>query len=338
MKNKGFTLIELLGGILILTVIALITIPVISGVINKARLNSLKDSAYGLIDASNLYYAQFGVSSNTRFDKSDNENTLKELRYKGNIKEGTVIINTKGKTTICVTDGKNSAYKNYNESAVTLVSKKTCTVPSNTNIVYLDDEATLTELSNQELTDELNALKNEMASLKTKVDEGTSLNKVYPVGSIYMSMDNTNPTNLFGGTWEKIEGKFLLSSDSSFTVGSTGGNSSVSYTPTGTVGNHTLTVEEMPNHNHQFGLVKWNSDGSNSGPMASVPTMYSEVSTNNFHKPAAGTGNTNYSSKGNLMIWPTGGSQPHSHSFTGTPSNINTMPPYLVVNVWKRTA
>ena len=163
MKNKGFTLVELLAVIVVLAIISLITIPTISGVVNKARLNSLKDSAYGLIDASNLYYAQFGVSSNTRFDKSDNEDTLKELRYKGNVKEGTVIINKRGKITVCITDGKNSAYKNYNESSVTLVSSKRCSVPENTNIVYLDNEATLTELSNQELTDEIEKLKSRMS-------------------------------------------------------------------------------------------------------------------------------------------------------------------------------
>ena len=166
MKNKGFTLVELLAVIVVLAIIALITIPTISGVINKARLNSLKDSAYGLIDASNLYYAQYGISNNTRFDKSDNENTLKQLRYKGNIKEGTVIINTKGKTTICVTDGKNSAYKNYNESSVTLVSSKRCSVPENTNIVYLDNEATLTELSNQDIIDRFDAMETRIGTLE----------------------------------------------------------------------------------------------------------------------------------------------------------------------------
>ena len=88
-KNKGFTLIELLGTIVVLAIIALITIPTISGVVNKARLNSLKDSAYGLIDASNLYYAQYGVSSNTRFDKSDNEELqmIKENKKENDIKE-----------------------------------------------------------------------------------------------------------------------------------------------------------------------------------------------------------------------------------------------------------
>ena len=318
MKNKGFTLIELLGTIVVLAIIALITIPIISGVVNKARLNSLKNSAYGLIDASNLYYAQYGISNNTRFDKSDNENTLKELRYKGNVKEGTVIINTKGKVVVCITDGKNSAYKNYNESSVTLVSEKRCSVPENTNIVYLDGTATLTELSNQELTEQLQNALTRISELEEKVKSGTSLDKVYPVGSYYISDNNTNPANLFGGTWEKIEDKFLLASGTN-TLGSTGGNSSVSYTPSGTVGNHTLTVNEMPSHTHAQRAR---------GGVGNLAAAGSAVGAEFLGTSSTIVGNT----------FATGGSQPHSHSFTGKTSNINTMPPYLVVNVWKRTA
>lgn len=38
----------------------------------------------------------------------------------------------------------------------------------------------------------------------------TFLNMVYPIGSIYMSMNETDPSTLFGGTWERISGRFLL--------------------------------------------------------------------------------------------------------------------------------
>lgn len=48
------------------------------------------------------------------------------------------------------------------------------------------------------------------------------IDMVYPVGSIYMSFENRNPETLFGGTWEKIEGKFLLGADSAHEVKNTG--------------------------------------------------------------------------------------------------------------------
>lgn len=46
----------------------------------------------------------------------------------------------------------------------------------------------------------------------------------YPVGSIYMSVLNVNPTNYFGGTWEQIKDVFLLASGDTYKVGSTGGS------------------------------------------------------------------------------------------------------------------
>lgn len=52
-------------------------------------------------------------------------------------------------------------------------------------------------------------------------------NLIYPVGSIYMSMNSTNPSTLFGGTWEQIKDRFLLSAGDSYSVGSTGGQSNM---------------------------------------------------------------------------------------------------------------
>ena len=66
------------------------------------------------------------------------------------------------------------------------------------------------------------------------------LQAVYPVGSIYCSYGTTSPATLFGfGTWAKIEGRFLLGANSSYSLGSTGGAAS-----------HTLTINEIPAHNH----------------------------------------------------------------------------------------
>ena len=65
---------------------------------------------------------------------------------------------------------------------------------------------------------------------------GISLDDVYPVGSIYMSVNSTDPGTLFGGTWERITGKFLLSatdngsSGASQAAGNTGGAATVTLT------------------------------------------------------------------------------------------------------------
>ena len=66
------------------------------------------------------------------------------------------------------------------------------------------------------------------------------LNKVYPVGSIYMSVNNVSPAAFLGGTWQAIEqGRMLMAAGSSWQAGTTGG---AAY--------HALTVQEMPAHDH----------------------------------------------------------------------------------------
>lgn len=89
MKKKGFTLIELLAVILILGVIALIAIPVVTNIIEETKKNALKDSAYGIIDAANYYYANSLIKSDsfeeTTFNLVNGKlvSGSKELDYKG---------------------------------------------------------------------------------------------------------------------------------------------------------------------------------------------------------------------------------------------------------------
>jgi type IV pilus assembly protein PilA len=65
MKNnkKGFTLVELLAVIVILAIIALIATPIILNVIDDAKTNAAKNSAYGYIDALEKVNAQDMLSS-----------------------------------------------------------------------------------------------------------------------------------------------------------------------------------------------------------------------------------------------------------------------------------
>lgn len=117
----------------------------------------------------------------------------------------------------------------------------------------------------------------------------------YPVGSIYLSVTDVNPAALFGGTWERIGGRFLLGADDAYAAGSTGGEAS-----------HTLTVDEMPKHNHDVDNL--NASG-NVTPFMTVQAQ---------DKKGFG---------GNVKTMYAGGSKAH-----------NNMPPYLAVYMWKRTA
>lgn len=55
----------------------------------------------------------------------------------------------------------------------------------------------------------------------------------------WASNDPTSPASFIGGTWERVEGKFIIGASSAYPVGTTGGSAT-----------HTQTVAEMPSHNH----------------------------------------------------------------------------------------
>lgn len=143
------------------------------------------------------------------------------------------------------------------------------------------------------------------------------LDNIYPIGSIFISTNTTNPSTYFGGTWERIKGRFLLAADdSTYKIGSTGGEAT-----------HTLTTAEIPSHNHTGST---NSTGAHRHDLY-YRTVYSAGDDYNaVCRPSAGTAISNYmDSAGN-----------HKHTFTtantGSGNAHNNMPPYLVVYIWKR--
>jgi len=377
--KKGFTLLELLSVIIILAVITLIAVPVISGITTKVRLNALKSSAYGLLEASNLYYSQYANTKSVRFNINDNNvtsnDTTQLLTYNGEVKEGTVIINKKGETTLCITDGKNSVYKNYRDQKVIEVANKRCTIPSSTYVVYLDNEATLSELSNEELTNELNEVKQRLQELEnnkanqsdletvsTVASNAATLNSVYPVGSIYVSTNSTSPATLFGGTWERIQDTFLLAAGSTYAAGNTGGSATNSHThsvtASGSVGSTTLTTAQIPSHYHSVNQISnaYTTTGGRSsmriGTWDGNNSSYMTLDTSVMYSNSYNGSQVYYTDPGHdhTVIVPahntnsTGSTGSHNHTFTGTAvtsggaSDTNNMPPYLSVYVWKRTA
>ena len=73
----------------------------------------------------------------------------------------------------------------------------------------------------------------------------------YPVGAIYLSVTDSDPAASFGGTWERVGGRFLLGADSTYAAGSTGGEAS-----------RTLTADEMPRHSHEAGNLNASGDAT----------------------------------------------------------------------------
>lgn len=96
------------------------------------------------------------------------------------------------------------------------------------------------------------------------------LDKAYPVGSIYISVNSTNPKTLFGGTWVQIKDRFLLAAGTTYKAGATGGEAA-----------HTLTTNEMPNHKHS---IWFPNDGGEQSAAIGYPdtgsknTYYAEAS------------------------------------------------------------
>lgn len=66
------------------------------------------------------------------------------------------------------------------------------------------------------------------AAVKDALDPKFVGNLMYPVGSIYISVNAANPSAIFGGTWEQIEDRFLLASGTKYAAGSTGGSADAS--------------------------------------------------------------------------------------------------------------
>lgn len=127
-------------------------------------------------------------------------------------------------------------------------------------------------------------------------------NLLMPVGTIRAFYDNDDHSKFLNFEWERIaSGKTLVGIDSNDTdfnaIGKQGGEKT-----------HTLTIDEMPSHNHGF-------DGWRNERLAQASNKNNANSTYDNH----------YLEGDFNMITNVGGSQPH-----------NNLQPYLVVAYWRR--
>ena len=150
-------------------------------------------------------------------------------------------------------------------------------------------------------------------------------NMIYPVGSIYMSVNNTNPSLLFGGTWEKIEDKFLLASGTTYANGSTGGSAdSVVVSHNHTQNSHKHSPQSNRKYISVGDGVNWNYSGK--------IKIRTDGNTPAYYYPHA-----DKDTGGITEDTETGAASPTINS-TGEDGTGKNMPPYIAVNIWKRTA
>lgn len=138
--------------------------------------------------------------------------------------------------------------------------------------------------------------------------KSTLVDTIYPVGSVYMSLESTSPATLFGGTWEQIQNRFLVAAGSSYSAGDTGGNASQS-----------INVS----HKH---ISPNGYSGSAQGGIAINGTVAGG------NGKSYRTSNTDYTGtlSNNVTLYYTGDAS--------VSATINTIPPYYAVYMWRRTA
>lgn len=126
------------------------------------------------------------------------------------------------------------------------------------------------------------------------------LNKIYPVGSIYMSTNDISPEDFLGGTWERWgQGRVPVGVD----------ESDEDFEKPNLIGGektHTLNVNEMPAHRHN---LTFGSGGNATGDRIT------------------------WGASQNIV-----GGDPDAVGWTGDTQPHNNLQPYITCYMWKRTA
>lgn len=189
-------------------------------------------------------------------------------------------------------------------------------------------------------------------------------NMIYPIGSIYMSVNSTDPSTLFGGTWERLKDRFLLSAGDSYSAGNIGGEATHKLVEgelpshTHTLSSHTHSLQSHthslqshthsgPSHTHTvtngasngFATFTTGSDIQGTGVGFQVSGTYrAGYSPKTSADGTGSTGGPSNNTSGGPSNNTSGGPSNNTSGSTGSNTAHNNMPPYLVVYMWKRTA
>lgn len=168
--------------------------------------------------------------------------------------------------------------------------------------------------------------------------------QLYPVGSIYMNVNNVDPSAIFGGSWERMpSGRMLVNSGDGFNLNEVGGEKE-----------HRLTEDELASHNHGGGEMAGGHTHAR-GTMEITGDFVGALQSDFdygvhgafYHERHDLVGPASNKGDGRQRVWfkasrnwtgETSESGAHTHNFLPSGKNQphNNMPPYIVVNMWKR--
>ena len=224
--KKRFTLIEIVVTIIILGVIGLIVVNQADDVIREVRINSLRISANKLVRAANLYASQYKEERIRKFQIIDGDLITTErntIEYTGKITNAVITIDSNSQVIICVTDGKNSAYKNAYESKVTVVEGQVCNVDK----IDVDLDQDVNIESQPEQKEQENTTTNPTIQVvleESKKDYDAAYDTVSSMKSSKLTVGQTIKTKGFynkndgGGAYYKIDNDSSSTVDSSTVI------------------------------------------------------------------------------------------------------------------------
>lgn len=204
-------------------------------------------------------------------------------------------------------------------------------IESNLNLeVNNANIACLTSRNNKfSLDSEGNLTVNSITSAQGLNNNMDIFNQIYPVGSVYLSMSNTNPAILFGGTWSQISGYYLYAGIG----GNTSGSNASGGPSADATGSTAITIEQMPwhthtqnAHNHPQSPNTWMNDTNYRDTRISGTTGYFAGAGLTTYYTGSTTASNNY----------TGGGQGHTHTLSSHTHDVS--PLRYEVYMWERTA
>ena len=232
------------------------------------------------------------------------------------------------------------------------------------NAIYIKKTGDTPIAGTAKVIDNLNATANQHHNTLSIKAIRQLYSDLYPIGSIYMSVNLVNPATIYGGVWQQIKDTFLLAGGDTYAIGTEGGDFTSTVQLSGNIDGHALTADEIPSHSHSYEAPP-NYTGDTALTQLQIPNhshyiTYEELVTGYFKTSTTGDTVTGVVTSLSMTKTSTtvgegqphnhslttytdttantGNGQAHTHTFNGVTDVVDIIPPYLAVNMWVRIA